>query len=129
MGASMSSVTVSHSNNIATAEFARGKVNAFDEELTAELLYTGDMYSVAQAHSLGLVDQVCAWEELYSAASAKAVVYISNEPGAFAHTKHLLRRRVVEGMESAEADSIDRFIELWYSDATREIIRKVEIRS
>lgn len=95
----------------------------------AEILYTGDMYSVAQAHSLGLVDQVCAPEELDSAACARAAVYASKEPGAFAHTKHLLRSRVVEGMESAEAESIDRFIELWYSDSTQEIIRKVEIRS
>lgn len=96
---------------------------------SAEILYTGDMYSVEEAHRLGLVDQVCAPEELHSAATAKAAVYASKEPGAFAHTKHLLRGRVVEGMESAEAESIDRFIELWYSDATREIIRKVEIRS
>ena len=46
---------------------------------------------------------------------------------AFRSIKGLLRRPVARRMREGEAASIREFVEIWYSESTREQLAKIEI--
>ena len=92
-----------------------------------EILYSGTLYTAEKAHSLGLVDEVADAADLTNAAT-KAASGLGQKPGpAFSGIKSLLRKPVLEGSAQKEEASIQRFVETWYSDATRAILSKIEI--
>ena len=92
-----------------------------------EILYSGTLYSPEQAYSLGLVDEVVSADDLTGAAN-KAASDLGNKPwSAFAGLKSLLRKPILEDIEQREKASIKRFVKIWYSDSTRDIIEKVKI--
>jgi enoyl-CoA hydratase/carnithine racemase len=96
----------------------------------AELILTsGNLYSAEEAHGMGLVDKITSDEKLMDDARQIALEYAGKDRPAFAGLKNLLRRPVADAMIAREAESIREFIKIWYSPATREKLRKIQIRS
>jgi 3,2-trans-enoyl-CoA isomerase len=96
----------------------------------AELILTGGkLYSAEEAHDMGLVDKITSDDKLMDEARKIALEYAGKDRPAFSELKNLLRRPVADAMIAREAESIRDFIKIWYSPATREQIRKIQIRS
>lgn len=94
----------------------------------SDVLYSGTMYSGEAAAAIGLVDEVTTPGELMTRASAIARELAAKQQPAFASIKSLLRSRVAGEMKLAERESIREFVEVWYSEETREKLKAIEIR-
>lgn len=93
------------------------------------LLYSGRMLSAEDALALGLVDEVCTAEELQNRVLKQARDLSARDTVAFRSVKKLLKRGVLEKIEREEKDSVSEFVEIWYSEKTRENLKKIEVRS
>jgi len=92
-----------------------------------EIIYSGALYSSEEAYSLGLVDEVVNAEDLTDAAT-KAASDLGHKPWpAFAGIKSLLRRPTLKETAQKESESIKEFVDIWYSESTREILKDVKI--
>jgi len=101
--------------------FCVGSRNATD------ILYSGTLYSPEQAYSIGLVDDVVSADDLTDVAT-KAASDLGHKPyPAFAGLKSLLRKPILENIEQREKASITKFVDIWYSDSTIDILEKVKI--
>ncbi|MCX6833623.1 MAG: enoyl-CoA hydratase/isomerase family protein [candidate division Zixibacteria bacterium] len=87
----------------------------------------GKMYSAEEARALGLIDEACAPEAVLSRAQAVATELAASDAVAFTAIKKLLRGPVSEQIRRTEADSIRRFVEIWYSPSTREKTKGIVI--
>jgi 3,2-trans-enoyl-CoA isomerase len=85
---------------------------------TENVLYSGAMYSAEEAHRMGLIDQIVSDADLADEAEKVAREYATRDPDAFRSIKGLLRRATAEQMERTEADSIEEFVRIWYSERT-----------
>lgn len=93
----------------------------------AAVLYSGAMYSAAEAERLGLVDEVADGEGLTDAAARAASELAAKPAPAFASMKSLLRKPVADEMRRREAESVEEFVEIWYSEATRANLQTIKI--
>lgn len=93
------------------------------------LLYSGKMSTAEEAFELGLVDEVCPAEGLNDAAIRSARELAGREGEAFRSIKTLLRKDVLDMIEKYEPGSVSDFVDIWYSEGTRKMLGKVEIRS
>lgn len=98
-----------------------------DGRIASRILGLGEMLSADEAFQLGLVDEVVEPNYVIKAARERAVA-LSRNPHAFAAIKRLLRRDVAERMQALEPDSIEAFLDVWYSDATRPQLADIKIR-
>jgi len=94
-----------------------------------QVLFDGAMHPAEAARELGLVDRVLPAAELLPAAIAEARALADRSPAAHGHLKRMLRGPVLEAMRAREAESIRAFVRIWYSEATREQLRRIEIRA
>ena len=92
-----------------------------------QILYSGAMYSAEEAQDLGLIDRVTIGEDLTREATELATEMSAKPAPAFAGMKLLLRGPVAEEMKRKEALSIKEFLDIWYSDATREKLKNIKI--
>lgn len=92
------------------------------------ILYSGAMFTAEEARDLRLVDAVTSGEELLDGAIAEARDLAGKDRVAFASIKALLRGPVAEEMRRREAESIREFVSIWYSESTREQLKKIQIR-
>jgi enoyl-CoA hydratase/carnithine racemase len=88
----------------------------------------GAMYSAEEALNLGLIDEIADVDDLKIKTIDQAGKYLAVDPVAFKAIKELLRGPVFERMREGEADSIQRFIEIWYSPSTREKLKGIQIK-
>jgi len=93
-----------------------------------KIALSGKMYSAEEAGALGLVDEVAELDTVLSRAQAIAAEMAAHDTVAYAAIKKLLRDPVVEQIRRTEADSIRRFVEIWYSPSTREQTKGIVIR-
>jgi enoyl-CoA hydratase/carnithine racemase len=93
----------------------------------ARVLYSGALYAAEEARALGLIDHVVAPAELQGSAAGIAADLGAKPAPAFAAIKRLLREPVVAGFEHLEPSSIERFVDIWYSDATRARLAGIQI--
>lgn len=93
-----------------------------------EVLFSASMYSAEQAHELGLIDRVVGWDDLDTAAMNVAKEYAAKDPLAFASIKKLLRKPIVDALAGREADSVDEFHDIWYSENTWLNLQEIIIR-
>jgi len=93
------------------------------------VLIDGTLYSPEEALAVGLIDRIVEPEQLLTEAATEARAMASREPAAFAGLKSLLRGPVAKTMRSAEPPSLLQFLDVWYSEATREKLRGIEIRA
>jgi Delta3-Delta2-enoyl-CoA isomerase len=95
----------------------------------AELIaLRGRMYSAEEAKDLNLIDQIVSESELYSKAVYIADTYVQKHLPAYNSIKKLLRQPVYDNYKDLEEQSIKEFIEIWYSDYTREQTAEIKIR-
>jgi enoyl-CoA hydratase/carnithine racemase len=95
----------------------------------ARIALSGTMYAPEEALALGLVDRVLPQPDLLSAAREVAREHGAKDPEAYRSVKMLLRTPVLEETARREEASLREFVEIWYSERTRESLRKIEIRS
>lgn len=97
---------------------------------TAEtILLSGSLYSAEEAKALGLVDEICAADQLGDSVARKAQEFARCDLRAFGSAKLLLRRPVSGRMRQREEESIGKFVELWYSEDTRTNLERIKIHS
>jgi len=94
----------------------------------SDIVYSGSMYSPAEAKEMGLVAEVVAAEALSDRARDIAAELASKRPEAFASIKSLLRAPVADAMARREAASINEFVDIWYSEPTWTNLRSITIR-
>jgi enoyl-CoA hydratase/carnithine racemase len=96
----------------------------------AKILYSGALFTAEEALNLGLVDQTCPDPEaLLATAKIQAQEMGGKDGTAFSSIKALLREPVAERMRLREAQSIQAFVKIWYSDHTRANLAKIKIQS
>jgi enoyl-CoA hydratase len=93
-----------------------------------EVLLTGALYSAEEAQAIGLVDAVCAPDELPAATGRAVEYYGSADARAYVAIKHLLRGAAAQGMQVGEAAANAAFLDLWYSPDTRRQLERITIR-
>jgi enoyl-CoA hydratase/carnithine racemase len=93
-----------------------------------EIAFSGKMYSAEEAMALGLVDEVAEPDTVLPRAQAIATEMAARDALAYAAIKKLLRDPVAEQIRRTEAESIRRFVEIWYSPSTREQTKGIVIR-
>ena len=99
------------------------------ERNAERIALSGKMYTPDEALALGLVDRLVPQTELLPAAREVAREHGAKDPDAYRSVKMLLRAPVLEEMARREDESLREFVEIWYSERTRENLRKIEIRS
>jgi enoyl-CoA hydratase/carnithine racemase len=87
------------------------------------------MYSAEEAFGLGLVDQVSSEDALLDDGMKVAQDLAGKDSSAFTIIKKLLRKPVAEEMVKHEKDYILEFAHIWYSENTREKLKKIKIHS
>jgi 3,2-trans-enoyl-CoA isomerase len=92
------------------------------------ILYSGTMYQAEEALRLGLIDMIVPEEALLEKAEEVAIDFGGKDDKAFASIKRLLRKPVEQRIREKEKESIRDFINIWYSEKTRENLRKIMIR-
>ena len=101
--------------------------SAVGERNAERVLLTGAMYTAEEGQRIGLGDSVASEETLMAEAEKTAEGFSQKNPDAFKTLKNLLRRPAAERFIGGEDDSIRDFIEIWYSEPTRKVLRKVAI--
>jgi enoyl-CoA hydratase/carnithine racemase len=99
------------------------------QKVAEEILFTGAMFDPEEALAMGLVDHLASGPELLDEAIGEAKVLGAWDGAVFASIKGLLRNPIAEEMRRREADSIRVFLDVWYSESSREKLKRVEIRS
>jgi len=84
----------------------------------AQILYSGAMYTPDEAMSLEIVDEVVDGGILLTRARQVALEMAEKNSAAFASIKELLRGPVADKMRNREEESIDEFMDIWYSELT-----------
>ncbi len=95
---------------------------------TEQIIYSGKMHSAEQAHSLGMIDRVASEDQFHKAIAEVAEDFAKKDLAAFASIKRLFKLDTLAKIESDESRSISEFVDIWYSDSTREQLAKIEIR-
>ena len=99
------------------------------ERRAQEILYAGKLYSAQEAHELGLIDAVVPDGQLLQAARQVAQQHAGKAPAAFRSIKSLLRKPVLEAMTAREGQSIEEFVEIWYSQETWKNLQGIKIHA
>ena len=89
---------------------------------------SGKMYSAEEAKALGLIDEVCAPEAVLPRVQQIAAEMAARDAVAYGEFKRLFRVQVMERINHTEAESIRRFVEIWYSPSTREQTKRIVIK-
>lgn len=93
-----------------------------------KIALSGAMFTPQEALEMSLVDDLCEETDLMEKALKNASRMISGYPEAYGSVKQLLRRPIVSNWEKFEPESIEQFIEIWYSPSVRENLKKIEIK-
>jgi enoyl-CoA hydratase len=88
-----------------------------------ELALTGDLIGAAEAHRLGLVNAVCAPEELLPRAKAQAAKIAEKAPVAVAYTKRAVRRSEELSLSAGNELERDLFALLFATEDQKEGMR------
>jgi enoyl-CoA hydratase len=91
------------------------------------ILLSGAMYSAKEAYRLGLVDRLSTSEDLMREALELSEEMATTDMSAYQSLKNLLRGPVAERMRRREGESIKEFIEIWYSESTRDKLKEIQI--
>lgn len=107
---------------VAMLQFACGP------RLAETVLLTGRMFTPDEALTIGLVDRITSETELLPAASALAGELGLNAGPHFTSLKRLSRQPIADQWMLREPASIEEWIKIWYSPATREQAKRIQIR-
>lgn len=90
--------------------------------------HSGTLFDVRAAAEVGLIDGVVAPDQLVAEARSRALALSNGYAAAFRSIKALLRGPVLATMRATESASIDAFVEIWYSEPMRNVLRQIQIR-
>lgn len=93
-----------------------------------KVLLSGRMFTAREAHEIGLVNELTAGDRLMQAAADKVKDLGRHYGPGYAGLKRLIRKPVAEDWRRYEEQSIDEFVDIWYSPNTREKIKQVKIQ-
>jgi 3,2-trans-enoyl-CoA isomerase len=123
---SLNEITFGSSVLFSTVEMLKHAVGSKNAE---HILKTGAMFSAEEARGFGLIDAVANEENLPNGSRALARDLAQKDFVAFRSIKKLLRLPLAESIRQKEADSIREFVDIWYSESTRENLRGIKIHS
>jgi enoyl-CoA hydratase/carnithine racemase len=123
---SLNEITFGSSVFAGSVEMLRSCVGQRNAEA---ILYGGSMYSAEEAFELGLVDRVSTEAKLAEEAREVAHEFAQKDSSAFRSIKTLLRKPLADAMRARERESILECVDIWYSEKTRENLKKIKIRS
>ncbi len=98
------------------------------QQKAERFLYDGSLYTSQEACDLGLIDRLCAVENLAAEAATKAGELGAKDPTAFAGMKKLMRRPIADDVLRREEKSIEDFMDAWFSEAAQRILQGLKIR-
>jgi len=93
------------------------------------ILYSGALYSAEEAFGMGLVQELAEEANIMNAAMKAANGLSSKPAAAYASIKSLLRKPFADEMRAGEAASIREFVDIWYSDETRAMVKNIQIHA
>jgi Delta3-Delta2-enoyl-CoA isomerase len=96
--------------------------------IATKILYSGGMFRAEEALELGLINKEVDESGLMTHAIVQAEFMSVKDLKAFAGIKKLLRSHIAEEMKTYEASSIKEFVDIWYSESTRENLKNIKIR-
>lgn len=105
-----------------TLQYAVGYTNS------EKIVYSGKMHSAQEALSLGLIDQIANEDQFSQLVSEVAQDFAAKDKFAFASIKKMLKHETLNRIESRERETISEFVDIWYSQHTRENLKNIEIR-
>jgi Delta3-Delta2-enoyl-CoA isomerase len=109
--------------SVAMLKFIVGGKNA------QAVLYDGTMYSAQTAFHLEMIDQVSSDEQLMGDAQEVARRLAAKDATAFRSIKNLLRAPVAAEMAGREKQSVQEFVDIWYSESTWRNLQAIKIHS
>jgi enoyl-CoA hydratase/carnithine racemase len=89
-----------------------------------EIVESGGFYSPDEAISIGLVDDACPPERIIATAVEKVKQLASNSPSAFAAIKHSRTMEVEEKIHSRLEERERVFVENWFSQEARQLLKE-----
>lgn len=92
------------------------------------ILNEGTMYSVADAKSLGMIDEIVLPDQLMDTVTTRAKEFGGKPKAAYRAIKKLMRGGVAVKIANCEQAALDTFIETWFTDEAQSILTRVEIR-
>ena len=92
-----------------------------------EVVYGGTLYTADEALALGLVEATAPEVTLLEESRRRLHELTEKPPTAFRSIKRLLRQPVLDEIQRHEAESIRDFLEIWYSEETRQKLEKIKI--
>jgi len=104
-------------------------VHAVGQRRAEAIALEGAMFPAEAAHAIGLVDEVVPPEVVVARAVEIAARMAARDAVAYASIKRLLRGPAAERIRLSEEDSLKRFVEIWYSPTTRELLKSIQIRA
>ena len=93
-----------------------------------DILYYGNMYHADDARKMNLINAVVSDETLTVESIQAARTLGDKYLPAFMSVKKFLREPVADKYRPREMESINEFVENWYSDPTWENLKKIQIR-
>ncbi|MFN7942104.1 MAG: enoyl-CoA hydratase/isomerase family protein [Thermoanaerobaculia bacterium] len=87
------------------------------------LAVRGPMIPAAEAHTIGLVDELVPLEGVVERALERARDFLALPPRAMARTRELARRDLVESFARQQSATQERFADDWFGDETQRTMR------
>ena len=94
-----------------------------------QVLLTGKFYDADEAAAIGLVDQAVDVDNIDSAVQTRLDSLMNTDATAYAALKQRIRAPIVKRFMEIETESIDEFLDIWYSPNTREALKKIQIKN
>jgi len=101
---------------------------AVGQRNTELILYSGNMYSSKDALNFGLIDKTVKKDELIGNALEIAADYAKKDSKAYRSLKRVMRMNTHEKIKLNEEQSLKEFTDIWYSDSTRNNLKKIVIK-
>lgn len=90
-----------------------------------QYLLEGKLLNVEEALKDGLIDEVCAPEDVLATAEKKIRQYMKLNPATWSQSKLNLRRELRDQMQKENSDTLGKMLQQWWSPDTRSILQKM----
>jgi 3,2-trans-enoyl-CoA isomerase len=90
-----------------------------------QYLLKGKLLNVEEALRDGLVDEVCAPEDVLATAEKKVRQYMKRNPATWSQSKLNLRKELRDQIQKENGDTLDKMLQQWWSPETRSILQKM----
>ncbi len=84
-----------------------------------QYLMEGKLLNVNEAFEAGLIDEICAPENIMDNAEKKIRAYMQMNPVTWSQSKLNLRKGLIDKLSGDQTDTLNKMLEQWWSPATR----------